>query len=69
MSMGMTASWILVVEDDRRLAATLERVLLAGRPPRERAAAATSPALADASLEVDVGLGTEAVVVEVPEDR
>jgi len=27
--MGMTSSWILVVEDDRRLAATLERVLVA----------------------------------------
>jgi DNA-binding response OmpR family regulator len=28
----MTASWILVVEDDRRLAATLERVLSAEGP-------------------------------------
>jgi hypothetical protein len=64
----MTASGILVVEGDRRLATTLERVLSAEGPPRERTAAATSPALADASLEVDVGLGAEAVVVEVPED-
>src|SRR5450759_854244 len=40
---------------------------LGGRPSRARAAAPTSPALADASLEVDVGLGAEAVVVEVPE--